>query len=49
VYENKVIKENEYGRLVERTISEGETEYRFNHRGQDLYKILLRIFRKNPL
>ena len=26
-----------------------ETEYRFNHRGQDLYKILLRIFRKNPL
>jgi len=26
-----------------------ETELRFNHRGQDLYKILLKLFRENPL
>ena len=26
-----------------------ETEFRFNHRGQDVYKILLKIFRENPL
>ncbi|GHU55231.1 DDE transposase [Clostridia bacterium] len=26
-----------------------ETEFRFNHRGQDLYHILLRIFRESPL
>ena len=26
-----------------------ECEFRFNHRGEDLYKILLEIFRKEPL
>jgi transposase-like protein len=26
-----------------------ETEFRFNHRGQDLYKLLLQIFRESPL
>ncbi|MDU1262140.1 MAG: IS1595 family transposase, partial [Veillonella sp.] len=26
-----------------------ETEFRFNHRHDDLYKILLRMFRENPL
>jgi len=26
-----------------------ETEFRFNHRGLDLYKILLKLFRQNPL
>jgi len=26
-----------------------ETEFRFNHRGQDLYKIFLKWFRQNPL
>ena len=26
-----------------------ETEFRFNHRGQNLYQILLKIFRENPL
>ncbi len=26
-----------------------ETEFRFNHRGQDLYHILLKLFRDNPL
>lgn len=26
-----------------------ETEFRFNHRGQDIYKILLKNFRENPL
>jgi transposase-like protein len=26
-----------------------ECEFRFNHRGEDLYKLLLKIFRKNPL
>ncbi|HEO98186.1 MAG: IS1595 family transposase [Campylobacterales bacterium] len=26
-----------------------ESEYRFNHRGEDLYKQLLKIFRKNPI
>ena len=26
-----------------------ETEFRFNHRGQDLYQILLKLFRENPL
>jgi len=26
-----------------------ETEFRFNHRGQDLYPILLKLFRENPL
>lgn len=26
-----------------------ECEYRFNHRGEDLYKLLLKIFRKNPI
>ena len=26
-----------------------EREFRFNHRGQDLYKILLKLFRENPL
>ena len=26
-----------------------ECEFRFNHRGKDLYKILLKIFRNNPL
>jgi len=26
-----------------------ECEFRFNHRGEDLYKILLKIFRKEPL
>lgn len=26
-----------------------ECEFRFNHRGEDLYKILLKIFRNNPL
>ena len=26
-----------------------ETEFRFNHRGLDLYKILLKIFRENPI
>ncbi len=26
-----------------------ESEFRFNNRKQDLYKILLKIIRKNPL
>ena len=26
-----------------------ECEFRFNHRGEDLYKLLLKIFRNNPL
>ena len=26
-----------------------ETEFRFNHRGEDLYKILLRMIRENPI
>ena len=26
-----------------------ETEFRFNHRGLDIYKILLKMFRQNPL
>jgi len=26
-----------------------ETEFRFNHRGIDLYKFMLKMFRKNPL
>ena len=26
-----------------------ETEYRFNHRKEDLYHLLLEEFRKNPL
>ena len=26
-----------------------ECEFRFNHRGEDLYKLLLKIFRKEPL
>ena len=26
-----------------------ETEFRFNHRGQDLFHILLKLFRENPL
>ena len=26
-----------------------ECEFRFNHRGEDLYKILLKIFKNNPL
>jgi transposase-like protein len=26
-----------------------ETEFRFNHRGKDLYKVLLSLFRKDPL
>ncbi|HIP12389.1 MAG TPA: IS1595 family transposase, partial [Arcobacter sp.] len=26
-----------------------ECEFRFNHRGEDLYKLLLKIFRKSPL
>jgi len=26
-----------------------ETEFRFNHRHQDLYKALLQLLRKNPL
>ena len=26
-----------------------ETEFRFNHRHDDLYKILLRMLRENPL
>ena len=26
-----------------------ETEFRFNHRGLDLYKIFLKIFRENPI
>ncbi len=26
-----------------------ECEFRFNHRGEDLYKILLQIFRNEPL
>jgi len=26
-----------------------ETEFRFNHRNHDLYKILLKLFRQNPL
>lgn len=26
-----------------------ETEFRFNHRGQDLYQLFLKIFRDNPL
>jgi transposase-like protein len=26
-----------------------ECEFRFNHRGEDLYKVLLKIFRKEPL
>ncbi|MDL2300470.1 IS1595 family transposase [Clostridiaceae bacterium OttesenSCG-928-D20] len=26
-----------------------ETEFRFNNRGEDLYKVLLDLFRKNPL
>ena len=26
-----------------------ETEFRFNHRGNDLYKVLLGMFRENPL
>ena len=26
-----------------------ECEFKFNHRGEDLYKLLLQIFRNNPL
>ncbi|MDR0986459.1 MAG: IS1595 family transposase, partial [Ruminococcus sp.] len=26
-----------------------ETEFRFNNRNMDLYKILLKMFRENPL
>ncbi|MBD3790856.1 MAG: IS1595 family transposase, partial [Campylobacterales bacterium] len=26
-----------------------ECEFRFNNRGEDLYKLLLKIFRKEPL
>ena len=26
-----------------------ETEFRFNHRGSDLYKVLLKMFREKPL
>ena len=26
-----------------------ECEFRFNNRGQDLYQILLKVFRKEPL
>ncbi|MCL2858040.1 MAG: IS1595 family transposase, partial [Oscillospiraceae bacterium] len=26
-----------------------ETEFRFNNRGNDLYQILLKMFRENPL
>ncbi|MBT4258756.1 MAG: IS1595 family transposase, partial [Nitrospina sp.] len=26
-----------------------ECEFRFNHRGQNLYKLLLKIIRKSPL
>jgi len=26
-----------------------ETEFRFNHRGEDLYLVLLKMFRENPL